>query len=111
MSSRCATSGAAPDWRRRVWDPIRAELFANVSPWAAVERGEMTYADFVAELRRRVLEAGGDVTAEDAANFMGNQSEDAAGQRLRPEIVDAAARIRKRAPHRAADQQCRRVAG
>lgn len=75
------------------WDAIRAELFHEDGIWSACERGEVTLERFVARLRALVVDAGGHVSRADAQNFMGAIGEESAGQRLRQEIVDAAARL------------------
>lgn len=74
------------------WDAIRSDLFHEAGLWSACERGEVPFAHFVARLRELVAEAGGDVSETDAQNFMGSVGGDS-GQRLRQEIVDAAARV------------------
>lgn len=83
-----ARHGLAP----QSWDAIRGELFREAGIWSACERGEVTFERFVARLRELVAEAGGEVSETDAQNFMGSMS-DGAGQRLRHEIVAAAARV------------------
>jgi putative hydrolase of the HAD superfamily len=75
------------------WDAIRSELFHEAGIWSACERGEVTLERFVARLRELVTEAGGYVSRGDAQNFMGAMSDESAAQRLRQEIVDAAARV------------------
>jgi putative hydrolase of the HAD superfamily len=75
------------------WDAIRGELFHEDGIWSACERGEVTLERFVARLRELVTESGGYVSRGDAQNFMGAMSDESAGQRLRHEIIDAAARV------------------
>lgn len=80
------------------WRAIRRDLFHDDSGiWSAVERGQATFADFVTRLRKLALEHGVTVSEEDARNFMGN-SGTSATQRLRTEIVAAAARLHARMP-------------
>jgi putative hydrolase of the HAD superfamily len=80
------------------WRAIRRELFQDDDGlWAAVERGRATFAEFVARLRELAAEHGSQVSVEDARNFMGNTGF-AATERLRTEIVDAAARLHTRMP-------------
>lgn len=86
--------GLAPD----AWRAIRRDLFHDTDGiWSAVERGQATFADFVARLRKLALEHGCDVSEQDARNFMGNAGPDAT-QRLRTEVVEAAARLHARMP-------------
>jgi putative hydrolase of the HAD superfamily len=86
--------GLGPD----AWRAIRRDLFHDDSGiWSAVERGQSTFADFVTRLRKLALEYGCDVSEADARNFMGN-SGTSMTQRLRTEIVDAAARLHGRMP-------------
>jgi putative hydrolase of the HAD superfamily len=84
-----ARHGLAP----AVWDTIRGELFHGEGIWSACERGEVTLERFVARLRELVTDAGGYVSRGDAQNFMGAMNDETAAQRLRHEIVDAAARV------------------
>lgn len=80
------------------WRAIRRDLFHDEEGiWSAVERGHATFADFVTRLRKLALEHGSDVSEADARNFMGN-SGTSATQRLRTEIVDAAARLHAHMP-------------
>ncbi len=77
---------------REAWTAIRDELFAEAGVWAACERGEVPFERFVERLHGLANRAGANVSAEDARNFMGGMGE-TAGQRIRHEIVAAAARI------------------
>ena len=79
------------------WRAIRRDLFHDDGLWSAVERGSATFEAFVARLRALAGEHGCEVSAEDAANFMGN-SGTSVMQRLRPEVVAATARIHARMP-------------
>ncbi len=83
-----ARHGLVPE----TWDAIRSELFHEAGIWSACERGEVPFERFVTRLRELVAEAGGEVSETDAENFMGAMG-DSAGQRLRREIVGAAARV------------------
>jgi putative hydrolase of the HAD superfamily len=85
--------GLSPD----AWRAIRRDLFHDDGIWSAVERGQATFAEFVARLRKLTLEHGSDVSDEEARNFMGNTGTGAT-QRLRTEIIAAAARLRTRMP-------------
>jgi putative hydrolase of the HAD superfamily len=86
--------GLGPD----AWRSIRRDLFHDdAGVWSAVERGQATFADFVTRLRKLALEHGVAVSEDDARNFMGN-SGTSVTQRLRTEIVDAAARLHARMP-------------
>jgi putative hydrolase of the HAD superfamily len=85
--------GARHGLAAETWDAIRHELFHEEGIWSACERGEVTLERFVARLRELVNEAGGYVSRGDAENFMGAMNDQEAGQRLRREIVDAAARV------------------
>ncbi len=80
------------------WRTIRRDLFHDeTGVWSAVERGHATFADFVTRLRTLAREHGCDVSEHDARNFMGN-SGTSPTQRLRTEIVAAAARLHARMP-------------
>jgi len=80
------------------WRAIRRDLFHDEHGiWSAVERGQATFADFVMRLRKLALEHGRDISDTDARNFMGNSGVEAT-ERLRTEIVDAAARLHARMP-------------
>jgi putative hydrolase of the HAD superfamily len=80
------------------WRTIRRDLFHDEDGiWSAVERGRATFADFTARLRKLALEHGSVVSEEEARNFMGNTGASAT-ERLRTEIVDAAARLHARMP-------------
>jgi putative hydrolase of the HAD superfamily len=89
--------GARHGLSPHAWDAIRAELFAETGVWSACERGERPFSDFVAELRERVAAHGGRVSDEDARDFMGNSGPNPT-ERLRGEIVAAAARVHARIP-------------
>jgi len=77
-----------------IWKPLRREFFGNDGIWARLERGEVPFSDFTAALRKAIHEAGGKVSENEAASFMG--SPDPMGQRarLRPKMLDAVRRIR-----------------
>ncbi len=80
------------------WRTIRRDLFHDEQGiWSVVERGHATFADFVTRLRKLALEHGCDISEADARNFMGNTGSSAT-ERLRTEIVDAAARLHARMP-------------
>jgi putative hydrolase of the HAD superfamily len=80
------------------WTTIRRELFDHETGlWCDVERGTCTFDDFVVRLRARTAEHGVTLSAQDARNFMQNTGE-SGRERLRPEIVDAAARLHARMP-------------
>jgi putative hydrolase of the HAD superfamily len=86
--------GLSPD----AWHAIRRDLFDDdAGVWSAVERGQATFADFTVRLRTLARGHGADVSDDDARNFMGNTGASAT-QRLRPEIVAAAARLHARMP-------------
>ncbi len=74
------------------WRAIRRDLFHDDGLWSAVERGQATFVAFTERLRALAAEHGARVSLEDAANFMGNMGTGAT-ERLRPEIVAAAARL------------------
>jgi len=86
--------GLAPE----AWRAIRRDLFHDEDGiWSAVERGHATFSEFVTRLRKLALEHGCEVSEADARNFMGNGGP-APTQRLRTEIVEAAARLHARMP-------------
>jgi putative hydrolase of the HAD superfamily len=80
------------------WRTLRREIFGNGSMWAGLERGEVSYEDFVQELHRRVVEAGGNLSLEDAAFFMGRPEPMGEQSPVRPAMVDAVRQLRKRLP-------------
>ena len=80
------------------WTAMRHDLFHHERGlWCDVERGTRSFDDFVERLRQRAAEHGVTVSLEDARNFMSNSGE-SGRERLRPEIVDAAARLHARMP-------------
>jgi putative hydrolase of the HAD superfamily len=79
------------------WRAIRRDLFSENGLWSAVERGGATFAQFIARLRALTAEQGVEVSEEDAKDFMGSGGPSAA-ERMRPEIVAAAARLHARMP-------------
>ncbi|HYC57274.1 MAG TPA: HAD family phosphatase [Candidatus Binatia bacterium] len=81
-----------------VWKPLRRRIFGNNGRWAELERGQVSYQTFVEELRQEVQNAGGNVDAATAAAFMGDPEPMAQKMRLRSDIVDLVARIRRRMP-------------
>ncbi len=81
-----------------LWRRLRAELFGNDGPWAALERGEIPLETFVEALRRRLESAGVRVAPEEAAAFMGAPEPMAARSRLRPKLLQAVKRLRRRIP-------------
>lgn len=79
------------------WDAIRADVFGNDGLWSAVECGRCTLDAFARDLRQRIVAAGGTVDLDASRDFM-STAEIGEVARLRPEIVDAARRIRGRMP-------------
>ena len=79
------------------WTAIRRDLFDEQGLWAAVERGETPFAEFVARLRALVAAHGVEVAVSDAADFMQNAGATIA-ERLRVEVVEAAERLHARMP-------------
>jgi putative hydrolase of the HAD superfamily len=71
------------------WEPVRRSLFGNDSPWAQLERGEISFAAFVEELKRRVVEAGGTVDDATARRFMGRPEPMAEATTIRTAMVEA----------------------
>jgi epoxide hydrolase-like predicted phosphatase len=80
------------------WRLLRRRFFGNDGIWAELERGEVTFADFTAALRGAIIEAGGNVTADQAASFMGDPDAMAHRARLRPPLLDAVRRLRRLMP-------------
>jgi putative hydrolase of the HAD superfamily len=75
------------------WRAIRRDLFHDDDGiWSAVERGHATLADFVTRLRALAADHGSRISEADAQNFMGNTGSTAT-ERLRSEVVEAAARL------------------
>lgn len=77
-----------------VWKPLRRSFFGNEGIWARLERGEVAFADFTAALRREIEAAGGSVTEEQAASFMGTPDPMGHRSRLRPRMLEAVRRLR-----------------
>lgn len=71
------------------WEPVRRALFGNESAWARLERGEISFAAFVDELKRRVTEAGGTIDDETARRFMGRPEPMAETATIRTAMVKA----------------------
>ncbi len=96
--SEVAAFGARVGLGEDVWRPLRRRFFGNDGIWAELERGEVAYADFTAALRHAVHEAGGSVSEEQAASFMGNPDPMGHRERLRPQMLDAVRRLRRVMP-------------
>jgi putative hydrolase of the HAD superfamily len=77
------------------WEALRRALFGNDGPWAALERGEIPFESFVADLKRRVQAAGGTVDDATAREFMGRPEPMQARSDIRDAMV-AAVRALKR---------------
>lgn len=90
--------GARVGLAENIWKPLRRELFGNEGRWAALERGELSYAEFTESLRAAILKAGGTVDETQAAAFMGDADPMAHRARLRPAMLEAVSRIRRRMP-------------
>lgn len=86
--------GARIGLPEEVWKPLRRSFFGNDGIWARLERGEVAFGDFTAGLRRAIEEAGGSVTEEQAASFMGTPDPMGHRSRLRPRMLDAVRRLR-----------------
>jgi len=71
------------------WQEMRREIFGNQGTWAKLERGEVSLAEFAAELRRRVLQAGGNASESDTLSFMGTPDPMSARNLIRDEMLDA----------------------
>lgn len=86
--------GARIGLPEEVWKPLRRSFFGNDGIWARLERGEVAFRDFTAGLRHAIVEAGGSVTEEQAASFMGTPDPMGHRTRLRPKMLDAVRRLR-----------------
>jgi putative hydrolase of the HAD superfamily len=84
-------AGLAPE----AWHELRREVFGNDGNWARVERGEIAYADFIVELRTRILAAGGSVSEEEAARFMGRTTPMDASAPIRTAMIEAVRALRE----------------
>src|SRR5512139_4096222 len=71
------------------WEPVRRQLFGNESAWARLERGEISFAAFVEELKRRVVDAGGRIDDATARAFMGRPEPMAETTTIRRAMVEA----------------------
>jgi len=89
-----ARHGLSPE----AWSVLRQALFSNEGPWAALERGECTFDDFLFHMCEEISRAGLRISPEDARNFMGDGETETSAGRVRPDIVAAIARIRGRMP-------------
>ena len=96
--SEVAAFGGRTGLSEDVWRPLRREFFGNDGIWARLERGEVPYSDFTAELRRAIEKAGGSVTDEQAGSFMGSPDPMGQRSRLRPQMLDAVRRLRALMP-------------
>lgn len=96
--SEVVAFGARTGLDENHWRDLRREIFGNDGMWADLERGRVGYDDFVHELRRRIIEAGGNVSEEDAAFFMGRPEPMGAGSPVRPAMVEAVRRLRRKMP-------------
>ena len=83
---------------RQHWEGLRRELFGNVGPWADLERGEITFEAFVADLKRRVTAAGGTVDDDTARAFMGRPEPMKATSEIRAAMVAAVRALKKVMP-------------
>jgi putative hydrolase of the HAD superfamily len=81
-----------------VWKPLRRSFFGNEGVWARLERGEVAFSDFTAALRHAIQQAGGSVTEDEAASFMGTPDPMGHRARLRPAMLDAVRRLRRVMP-------------
>jgi len=86
--------GARIGLAEEVWRPLRRSFFGNDGIWARLERGEVAFAEFTAALKREIERAGGSVTEEQAASFMGTPDPMGHRNRLRPRMLDAVRRLR-----------------
>ena len=71
------------------WEEIRRDLFGNEGAWAELERGEIAFEAFVAELKRRVVAAGGRVDDDTARSFMGRPEPMSTPTTVRTAMVEA----------------------
>jgi putative hydrolase of the HAD superfamily len=78
-----------------VWEQVRRDVFGNEGAWAALERGELGFEAFLAQMRERVAAMGGDVPPDERLAFLG--SERPASERLlRYEMLEAIRALRTR---------------
>ena len=82
----------------RTWERIRRDLFGNEGTWARLERGETSFDGFVEEVRLAVAAAGGRVTTEEAATFMGVADPLSRPSVLRARMIDSVGRLREVMP-------------
>jgi putative hydrolase of the HAD superfamily len=86
--------GARVGLSEDVWRPLRRRFFGNDGIWARLERGEVPFGEFTAALQCEIVAAGGRVTEEEAASFMGTPDPMGHRARLRPRMLDAVRRLR-----------------
>ncbi len=96
--SDVAAFGLRVGLAEEVWGPLRRRFFGNEGIWAELERGEVPFGDFTAALRHAINDAGGSVTEQQAAAFMGNPDPMGQRSRLRPAMLDAVRRLRRLVP-------------
>ncbi len=96
--SEVVAFGARIGLPEEVWKPLRRAFFGNDGVWARLERGEVAFGEFTAALRRAIEAAGGSVTEEQAASFMGAPDPMGHRARLRPRMLDAVRRLRRSMP-------------
>jgi len=96
--SDVAAFGGKAGLSEDIWKPLRRQFFGNEGIWARLERGEVAYPEFTSALRQAIVDAGGTVTGEEAASFMGGPDPMAQRARLRPEMLEAVRRIRSVMP-------------
>lgn len=96
--SEVVAFGARIGLAEDVWKPLRRQFFGNDGVWAQLERGEVSFTEFTAALRRAIESAGGAVTEEQAASFMGAPDPMGHRARLRPKMIDAVRRLRTLMP-------------
>lgn len=90
--------GARVGLTEEVWRPLRRQFFGNEGIWARLERGEVPFGDFTSALRKAITEAGGSVTEEQSASFLGEPDPMGHRSRLRPAMLDAVRRLRRVMP-------------
>ncbi len=80
------------------WARLRRDLFGNDGVWSALERGETSFDHFIEVIRESIHAAGGEVSEEAAAAFMGAPDPMKRKNRLRGDMLDGVRRLKQKMP-------------
>ena len=68
-----AAMGARVGLQGTAWESVRHEVFGNEGAWAALERGELSFEEFLGQMRQRIVAAGGSVPPDERLAFLGGE--------------------------------------